>query len=129
MPDEASSPATVPLLPEETEPAIALGVYEAVLDGEALGNGCLHSGNGAGGFGVDVSGKTMASMHDEGSVVHASLRGGDEVEIWGSTGPSGVDESVGMEGGFEVLPFTGISANKVMSVSSTCDVDDPLRDM
>lgn len=52
----------------------------------------------------------MAAVHDERAVVHASLRGRDEVEMVRPARPRCVDVCIGMEDGFQIFPFTRIPA-------------------
>lgn len=83
------------------------------MDVEALGGGGLHFGDGARGFWIDIGSGAMASVHYECSLVHASLRSGYEVKIWGPASPCGVDKSIGVKYRFEILPLTRISVESV----------------
>lgn len=80
MPYMSGTPlAVVHLDPEEAESTVALGVGLTSIQIEALRDGCFHFGDGSSGLSVDVRADAVASMHDECTVVHALLRGRDEI--------------------------------------------------
>lgn len=103
------------LLPEEDKAAVALGIGlthaagVAGQPGEALRDGRLHLGDGAGGRGVDVGGAAVDAVHDEGAVVHAGLRGLDEGPVVGQPRPGRVDVGVRVEDRAQVLPLAGVA--------------------
>jgi hypothetical protein len=53
----------------------------------------------------------MASMHDEGTLVHARLGSGYEIPVRDATGPGGVDVGIRVEDGEEIIPFACITTN------------------
>ena len=81
MPHKPCPPLPSPrqLGPEETKPTITLSVDLTLVDDKPLRNGSFHFRDRARSFGVDIRRYAVATVHDECSLVHARLRGGDEV--------------------------------------------------
>ncbi len=98
--------------PEEAEAAIALGVDLAAVDVESLRDGRLHLGHGARRLGVDVGADPVASVHDERALVHARLRRRDEVQVVRPPRPCRVNVRVGVEDGFQILPFACVPSRR-----------------
>lgn len=68
------APFAVLFGPEVDEATVGFGVgLDVVVEGEALGDGGFHFGDGARAFGVDVGGHAVHAVHDEGAFVHAGL--------------------------------------------------------
>lgn len=109
--DETGAPASFNLLKEEAEAAVSLSIDLASVNGEALCDRRLELGDGAGGVLRDVCRRTMASMHDEGTLVHARLGSGYEIPVRDAAGPCGVDVGIRVEDGKEIVPLACITTN------------------
>jgi hypothetical protein len=99
----------VHLFEEEAEAAVGLDVKFDIVVDKALCDCCFELGDCAGAGRVYVGGATVAAVHDECAFVHAGFGGGDEVSVGYAARPGGVDMCIGVEDGFEVLPFAGIA--------------------
>lgn len=99
-------------IPEETEATITLRVSFATIKIEALRYCCFHLRDGTGCIRVYVCAYTMASMHDERSFIHSSLRCLDEVQVMCPTCPCSVYVRIRMKDRFEILPFTSVATSQ-----------------
>ena len=95
--------------PKEAEPAVTLRISLTSVQIESLGNGGLHLGHSTGRVEIDITSDSVTAMHDEGTVVHALLRGCDEIEMMRSSRPCRVDVCIWMKDRFQILPLTGVS--------------------
>ena len=106
------------LLPEETEPAVSLGVDFAPVEDEPLRDGRFHLCYRARRVRRDVCRGPVHAVHDEGAGVHAALRGADEVLVEGAARPGRVDVGIWVKDGSEVFPFAGVAI--CMHACNTC---------
>lgn len=109
MSHQPRRPPSIHLLKEEAKPAIGLGVDLAAINGKPLRNSCLHLRYGTQRIRGNVAGDPVAPVHDEGALVHAGLRGGNEIRVVHAAGPGCVYVCVGVEYGGKVLPLAGIA--------------------
>lgn len=75
------------LLEEVAESTVSVDVHLTAFKSEALRDMGFHLRYSPRAFWVDVRGCAEASVHDEGALVHAGLRGCDEVFVGGPAGP------------------------------------------
>lgn len=98
MANESSQPSPIRLLlKKEAEAAVALGVNVASFNGEALRYGRFHLRDGTGRVSINVGGRAVDAVHDEGAVVHSGFRAFYEAFVVCPPGPGGVDVGVGVE--------------------------------
>jgi hypothetical protein len=115
MANEPRPPYIIHFYKEKAEPAVGFDVEIDVVVHKALCNCCFELGDCARAGWVYVGGAAVAAVHDEGALVHAGFGGRDEVFVGYPAGPGGVDVGIGVEDGFKVLPFAGISVCFVRS--------------
>ena len=115
MSDIPSAPLPGLFSPEEAESTITFRIYLTTINFEALRDCSFHLGSCSGGVCIDIGTDAMTSVHDEGASVHAGLGSVDKIQMVRPTSPSSVDESLGMEDGFEVLPLASVSMRRSMS--------------
>ena len=113
MTHQAGAPFPIHLLEEEAEATVSLDIKLNIINDEALRDGGFELGDRVGAGGVDVGSAAMAAVHDEGALVHTGFGCGDELGVRDAAGPGSIDVCVGVEDGFEVLPFTRIAAMNV----------------
>ena len=111
MPNKPGPPLSslIHLHPKETKPTVTLGIHLTPINDKPLRDGSFHFRDRARGLGVDIRRNAVAAMHDECTLIHAGLRGCNEVEMVCTAGPGCEDVCIWMEDGFEVFPLAGIS--------------------
>ena len=113
VPHVSRTPPAILLLEEETESTVGFRVNFASINREPLSYRGFHLGDRTKTIGSNIAGHSMAPMHNERTVVHASLRCGHEISIRHSTGPSRIDMSARMKDAVEVFPLACISGLRV----------------
>lgn len=106
MTNKLSTPPPINLFKEKAEAAISFGVNLAAVDGESLGDGCLHFGHCTSSIGCDICCHSMAAVHNESTFVHTRFRGRHEILVVNAAGPGSIHMGIFVENRFEILPFT-----------------------
>ena len=109
MANKSRSPNIPYSFEEETEAAVSLDIELDIVIDKTLCDCCFELGDCVDAGWVYVGGAAVAAVHNECALVHAGFSGGDEVFVGYPPGPGGVDVGIGVEDGFEVLPFACIA--------------------
>ena len=103
------APLSIALLEEHAKSAVGFRIDKAILEIESLGNCSFHLCDGSVALQIDT--RPVDTMHYERAAVHPRFRCIHEIGNGGTTGPGGVDECIGVEDGFKVLPFAMVAVN------------------
>lgn len=117
MPDKPCSPPITIFFKEEDEATVGFNVKLNAINHESLSDRSLEFSHGASSIRGDIRRAAMTPVHDERSVIHAGLRGLDEIGGKNYARPGRADIRTRVKDGLEIIPLACIPSSQSVRTS------------